>query len=138
MRHLGTYIAALSAAAAPAIYEGDTLIRYGQLRSSVYGWGKHLLAAGLAQGDRVGLLARSADERDPQLPARAERNGEVRELGWLAVLEGDDAAAQFARKAEQLADNIGATKVALGADELKRLDAVSRLPSEYPGWMFTR
>ena len=30
------------------------------------------------------------------------------------------------------------TKVALGADELKRLDAVSRLPSEYPGWMFTR
>ena len=43
-----------------------------------------------------------------------------------------------AKKAEQLADNIGATKVALGADELKRLDAVSRLPSEYPGWMFTR
>jgi aryl-alcohol dehydrogenase-like predicted oxidoreductase len=43
-----------------------------------------------------------------------------------------------AKKAEQLADNIGATKVALGADELERLDAVSRLPSEYPGWMFTR
>ena len=43
-----------------------------------------------------------------------------------------------AKKAEQLADNIAATEVALGADELKRLDEVSALPAEYPGWMFTR
>jgi hypothetical protein len=28
--------------------------------------------------------------------------------------------------------------VTLVADELKRLDEVSRLPGEYPGWMFTR
>jgi hypothetical protein len=43
-----------------------------------------------------------------------------------------------ARKPEQLADNIGAAALALGADELARLDAVSRLPDEYPGWMFAR
>ena len=59
-------------------------------------------------------------------------------LAWLLHQPQVTSVIIGARKAEQLADNIGATKVALGADELKRLDAVSRLPSEYPGWMFTR
>ena len=31
-----------------------------------------------------------------------------------------------------------ATRVALDAAELTKLDAVSKLPAEYPGWMFTR
>lgn len=35
----------------------------------------------------------------------------------------------------QLADNLGATKLQLSADELAALDKVSALPSEYPGWM---
>jgi diketogulonate reductase-like aldo/keto reductase len=43
-----------------------------------------------------------------------------------------------AKKPEQLADNIGATRIALEAGELARLDEVSKLPAEYPGWMFTR
>ena len=33
---------------------------------------------------------------------------------------------------------IGATRIALDAGELARLDEVSKLPAEYPGWMFTR
>ena len=42
------------------------------------------------------------------------------------------------KRPEQRADNIAATKVTLSADELKQLDEVSRLPSEYPGWMLER
>jgi diketogulonate reductase-like aldo/keto reductase len=43
-----------------------------------------------------------------------------------------------AKKVEQLDDNIAATKVELSADDLAKLDAVSVLPSEYPGWMLER
>jgi aryl-alcohol dehydrogenase-like predicted oxidoreductase len=59
-------------------------------------------------------------------------------LAWLLHQPAVTSVIIGAKKAEQLADNIGATAVALGADELKRLDEVSRLPGEYPGWMFTR
>ena len=41
-----------------------------------------------------------------------------------------------AKRPDQLADNLGATKLSLSDDELQRLDVVSRLPAEYPGWMF--
>jgi diketogulonate reductase-like aldo/keto reductase len=43
-----------------------------------------------------------------------------------------------AKRPDQLADNIAAVKVTLSADELKQLDGVSGLPSEYPGWMLER
>jgi aryl-alcohol dehydrogenase-like predicted oxidoreductase len=59
-------------------------------------------------------------------------------LAWLLHQPAVTSVIIGAKKAEQLADNIGATAVTLVADELKRLDEVSRLPGEYPGWMFTR
>jgi diketogulonate reductase-like aldo/keto reductase len=43
-----------------------------------------------------------------------------------------------ARRAEQLADNLAATRVVLSADDLRQLDEASRLPQEYPGWMLDR
>lgn len=43
-----------------------------------------------------------------------------------------------AKSVEQLNDNIAASDVVLSADELARLDAVSALPAEYPGWMLER
>jgi aryl-alcohol dehydrogenase-like predicted oxidoreductase len=43
-----------------------------------------------------------------------------------------------AKSVEQLDDNLAATALTLSADELLRLDTVSALPSEYPGWMFQR
>ena len=43
-----------------------------------------------------------------------------------------------ARTMEQLDDNLAATEVALSADDLTRLGAVSDLPREYPGWMIER
>ena len=39
---------------------------------------------------------------------------------------------------EQLDDNLAATEVQLTAEEMERLDAVSALPPEYPGWMIER
>ena len=43
-----------------------------------------------------------------------------------------------AKTVEQLDDNLAATEVELTAEEMARLDEVSALPAEYPGWMLTR
>ena len=43
-----------------------------------------------------------------------------------------------AKTVEQLEDNLAATTLQLDADELARLDKVSALPPEYPGWMIER
>jgi aryl-alcohol dehydrogenase-like predicted oxidoreductase len=40
-----------------------------------------------------------------------------------------------AKSLQQLDDNLAATAVKLTAEELRRLDEVSALPPEYPGWM---
>lgn len=40
-----------------------------------------------------------------------------------------------ARTIEQLDDNLAATEIVLAPEELERLDRVSALPPEYPGWM---
>jgi len=59
-------------------------------------------------------------------------------LAWLLHQPAVTSVIIGAKKPEQLADNIGATRLALDAGELARLDEVSKLPAEYPGWMFTR
>jgi aryl-alcohol dehydrogenase-like predicted oxidoreductase len=43
-----------------------------------------------------------------------------------------------AKRPDQLTDNLAATEIRLSTDDLRKLDEVSRLPSEYPGWMFER
>jgi aryl-alcohol dehydrogenase-like predicted oxidoreductase len=40
-----------------------------------------------------------------------------------------------AKREDQLRDNIAATEVTLSDDQMKKLDEVSALPKEYPGWM---
>jgi len=59
-------------------------------------------------------------------------------LAWLLHQPAVTSVIIGAKKPEQLADNIAAVAVELGADELARLGDVSKLPAEYPGWMFTR
>lgn len=59
-------------------------------------------------------------------------------LAWLLHQRVVTSVIVGANKPEQLADNIGATGVTLTADELRKLDEVSRLPPEYPGWMLER
>jgi len=59
-------------------------------------------------------------------------------LAWLLHQKAVTSVIVGAKRLEQLDDNIAATEVRLSDDELVRLDEVSALPSEYPGWMLDR
>ena len=59
-------------------------------------------------------------------------------LAWLLHQPQVTSVIVGAKRPDQLADNLAATQVALSAEELRQLDEVSRLPAEYPGWMFER
>lgn len=56
-------------------------------------------------------------------------------LSWLLHQKTVSTVIIGAKKSEQLADNIGACEVELSAEEMTRLNQVSALPGEYPGWM---
>ncbi|MES1261774.1 MAG: aldo/keto reductase [Acidobacteriota bacterium] len=57
-------------------------------------------------------------------------------LAWLLHQPVVTSVIIGAKKEAQLKDNLGAVDVKLTEDDLRRLDAVSRLAPEYPGWMF--
>ena len=59
-------------------------------------------------------------------------------LAWLLHQRVVSSVIVGAKKIEQLDDNIAATQVTLSSDDLAKLDQVSTLPSEYPGWMLER
>ncbi|MCX5516881.1 aldo/keto reductase [Kaistia defluvii] len=59
-------------------------------------------------------------------------------LAWLLHQPVVTSVIIGAKSVEQLNDNLAATSVTLSAEELKRLDEVSALPAEYPGWMIER
>ncbi len=59
-------------------------------------------------------------------------------LAWLLHQPQVTSVIVGAKRPDQLADNLAATQVLLNADDLHQLDEVSRLPAEYPGWMFER
>jgi len=56
-------------------------------------------------------------------------------LAWLLHQDVVSTVIIGAKRGDQLADNIGASKIELSEQELARLDGVSQLPPEYPGWM---
>jgi aryl-alcohol dehydrogenase-like predicted oxidoreductase len=59
-------------------------------------------------------------------------------LAWLLHQPQVTSVITGAKRPDQLADNIAATQVRLTSDELRQINEVSGLPSEYPGWMFER
>ncbi|MGH8629680.1 MAG: aldo/keto reductase, partial [Burkholderiales bacterium] len=59
-------------------------------------------------------------------------------LAWLLHQPAVATVIVGAKTREQLADNIAATDLRLSESQLKTLDEASRLPAEYPGWMFER
>ncbi|MEQ4600027.1 MAG: aldo/keto reductase, partial [Methylobacteriaceae bacterium] len=59
-------------------------------------------------------------------------------LAWLLHRDVVTSVIVGAKRVGQLEDNIAATRVRLDADDLARLDAATRLPPEYPGWMLER
>jgi aryl-alcohol dehydrogenase-like predicted oxidoreductase len=56
-------------------------------------------------------------------------------LAWLLAKPVVTSVIIGAKRQDQLQDNLAAVEVALTQDELGRLDEVSALPPEYPGWM---
>ncbi|MFD5829109.1 aldo/keto reductase [Lentzea sp. NPDC060358] len=56
-------------------------------------------------------------------------------LAWLLARSEVTSVLVGARRLAQLEDNLAAADVELGEDEISRLDEVSELPPEYPGWM---
>jgi len=59
-------------------------------------------------------------------------------LAWVRQQTGVTSTIIGAKNPEQLKSNLHSTELTLNADELKRLDEVSALPQEYPGWMVER
>jgi len=59
-------------------------------------------------------------------------------LAWLLHKSHVMSVIIGAKTIEQLDDNLEAVHLRLGAEEMARLDEVSDIPSEYPGWMFAR
>jgi aryl-alcohol dehydrogenase-like predicted oxidoreductase len=56
-------------------------------------------------------------------------------LAWLLAKPVVTSVIIGAKRHDQLQDNLAAVELTLTPDELKRLDEVSGLPPEYPGWM---
>jgi aryl-alcohol dehydrogenase-like predicted oxidoreductase len=59
-------------------------------------------------------------------------------LAWLLHQPAVSAVIIGANKMEQLEDNLKSIDVTLTPDDLKKLDEVSKLTPEYPGWMLER
>jgi aryl-alcohol dehydrogenase-like predicted oxidoreductase len=59
-------------------------------------------------------------------------------LAWVRLQKGITSTIIGAKNIDQLNDNLKSIIIELSADELKRLDEVSALPKEYPGWMVER
>ncbi|MDE2239525.1 MAG: aldo/keto reductase [Rhodospirillales bacterium] len=59
-------------------------------------------------------------------------------LAWLLGKPHVTSVIIGAKNTAQLDDNLAAITLELSADEMTRLDAVSALPAEYPGWMLER
>ncbi len=59
-------------------------------------------------------------------------------LAWMLKKPAVTSIIIGAKKHEQLVDNIAATDLHLSDEEMKKLDDISALKSEYPGWMIER
>lgn len=59
-------------------------------------------------------------------------------LAWLLRQPAVSTVIVGAKRLDQLNDNLGATEVDLTDEDLDKLDRVSRLAPEYPGWMLER
>jgi aryl-alcohol dehydrogenase-like predicted oxidoreductase len=59
-------------------------------------------------------------------------------LAWTKDKPGVASVIIGAKNQDQLLDNIACTQLQLTADEIKELDIISALTSEYPGWMVER
>ena len=78
--------------------------------------------------DVIDVLVRLAESKGKTVAQLA--------IAWLLHQPGVASVLLGATRVGQLDDTLGATGVTFTADELAALDAASKLPVEYPGWMF--
>ena len=74
---------------------------------------------------------------DAMRPLAQQRQVSVAQiaLAWILSRPFVSSVIIGAKTMDQLRDNVAASRVELGADEIKKLDEVSELSPEYPGWM---
>ena len=77
---------------------------------------------------------------DVMLPIALDKGVSVAQiaLAWLLHQPVVSSIIIGAKKLEQLEDNLKAIDVKLTKEELEKLNDVSKLPAEYPGWMIDR
>ncbi|MGE8065021.1 aldo/keto reductase [Pseudomonas sp. NPDC089569] len=56
-------------------------------------------------------------------------------LAWLLAQPHVTSVIVGAKRVEQLDENLRASEIELSSEEITRLNAISQLPDEYPGWM---
>ncbi len=83
-------------------------------------------------------LEKAHDIIDAMDAVAARREATVAQvaLAWLLHQPSVTSVIIGAKNAAQLKDNLGAVDVKLDDEDLAKLDMVSRLEPEYPGWMF--
>lgn len=59
-------------------------------------------------------------------------------LAWVRMQKGITSTIIGAKNPSQLLDNVKSTELVLSEEDLKRINEVSALPREYPGWMVER
>ena len=80
--------------------------------------------------DIIDVIRAIADEKGVSVATIA--------LAWMLHKPGVTSIIIGAKTVEQLKQNIASTEVRLSAQEMAKLDEVSALPVEYPGWMLDR
>jgi aryl-alcohol dehydrogenase-like predicted oxidoreductase len=80
--------------------------------------------------DIIDVLAEIAGQRNVSVAQIA--------LAWVRLQHGVTSTIIGAKKVDQLLDNVQSTEVVLSGDDIARINDVSALPKEYPGWMVER
>ena len=125
--------------------------KYGISQGAIYGWRKRY---GQLEATDVKRLRQLEQENAKLKKLLAERDLEIdvmKEIGdargvsvaqialsWLLHQKHVTSIIIGAKTEAQLSDNIAATGVELSSDDLARLNDVSKLEPEYPGWMLER
>ena len=83
---------------------------------------------------------RAFDVIDVLEPMAKEKKASVAELSlaWLLHQKAVSSVIIGAKKTSQLKDNLKSIDVKFTDEELRKIDEVTKLPAEYPGWMLER
>jgi aryl-alcohol dehydrogenase-like predicted oxidoreductase len=114
----------------------------GGLLSGKYGPG----APGNGEGRRANFHFPPVDENRAwacvaamrEIAAKHDTNVATVALAWILEKPFVTSIIIGAKRLEQLDENLDAVKLKLDADDMAKLDEVSALAPEYPGWMLPR